>query len=161
MNYLNRHLEDRLKRYAKAFKIVLVAGARQVGKTTLLKHAFPEIKHVVFDPVQDLYGARNDPDQFLETFGSPLILDEVQFVPELLPALKRQVDRNETKGQYFLTSSQNLAVLRNVSENLAVEWVFFDSTDSRRRNSSHRPMHRAGCKTGSKIPKTSTLHREP
>jgi uncharacterized protein len=119
MNYLNRHLEDRLKRHAKAFKIVLVAGARQVGKTTLLKYAFPEIKHVVFDPVQDLYGARNDPDQFLETFGSPLILDEVQYVPELLPALKRRVDRNEAKGQYFLTGSQNLAVLRNVSESLA------------------------------------------
>lgn len=119
MDYLNRHLEDRLIRHAKVFKIVLVAGARQVGKSTLLQHVFPDVKQVVFDPVQDRYGARSDPDQFLETFGSPLILDEVQYAPELLPALKRRVDRSDNKGQYFLTGSQNLSVLRNVSESLA------------------------------------------
>lgn len=119
MNYLERHLEKRLMRYAKVFKVVLVAGARQVGKSTLLQHVFPDIKQIVFDPVQDLYGARSDPDQFLDTFGAPLILDEVQYAPELLPALKRRVDRSNTKGQYFLTGSQNLAVLRNVSESLA------------------------------------------
>jgi uncharacterized protein len=119
MNYLGRHLEDRLLRHSKAFKIVLVAGARQVGKSTLLNHVFPDIKTVVFDPVQDVYGARSDPDQFLDTFGTPLILDEVQYAPELLPALKRRVDRSDDKGQYFLTGSQNLSVLRNVSESLA------------------------------------------
>ncbi len=119
MKYLKRHLESRLSRYAKAFKIVLLAGARQVGKTTLLTHVFPNVKHVVFDPVQDLYGARTDPDQFLDTFGVPLILDEVQYAPELLPALKRRVDRLEANGRYFLTGSQNLAVLRSVSESLA------------------------------------------
>ncbi len=119
MKYRERHLEPRLLRYAKTFKVVLAAGARQVGKSTLLEHVFPNVRHVVFDPVQDLYGARSDPDQFLETFGAPLILDEVQYAPELLPALKRRVDRSEEKGQYFLTGSQNLAVLRNVSESLA------------------------------------------
>jgi predicted AAA+ superfamily ATPase len=119
MTYLNRHLEERLQRLAKAFKIVLLTGARQVGKSTLLQHVFPDIRSVVFDPVQDLYGARRDPDQFLDTFGSPLILDEVQYVPELLPALKRRVDRSPDKGQYLLTGSQNLAVLRTVSESLA------------------------------------------
>ena len=119
MNYLKRHLEQKLLRYAKNFKTILVAGARQVGKSTLLGHVFPDVRQVVFDPVQDLYGARSDPDQFLETFDTPLILDEVQYAPELLPALKRRVDQSEKKGQYFLTGSQNLAVLRNVSESLA------------------------------------------
>lgn len=119
MNYLTRHLEQRLIRHANAFKIVMIAGARQVGKSTLLEHVFQDVKQVVFDPVQDLYGARSDPDQFLDTFGSPLILDEVQYAPELLPALKRRVDRADAKGQYFLTGSQNLSVLRNVSESLA------------------------------------------
>lgn len=119
MKYLGRHLEERLLRHAGLFKTVLLAGARQVGKSTLLQHVFPEIKAVVFDPVQDIYGAREDPDRFLETFGSPLILDEVQYAPELLAALKRKVDRSETKGQYLLTGSQNLSVLRNVSESLA------------------------------------------
>jgi uncharacterized protein len=119
MTYIQRHLEKKLSRYAKAFKTVLVAGARQVGKSTLLAHVFPGIRHVVFDPVQDLYGARSDPDQFLETFPSPLILDEIQYAPELLPALKRRVDRSDACGQYFLTGSQNLAILRDVSESLA------------------------------------------
>ena len=119
MKYLNRHLEPRLLRHAKAFKTVLVAGARQVGKSTLLEHVFPDVRKVVFDPVQDLYGARSDPDQFLDTFRTPLILDEVQYAPELLPALKRRVDGSDAAGQYFLTGSQNLAVLRDVSESLA------------------------------------------
>lgn len=119
MNYLKRHLEQRLVRFSRNFKVVSVAGARQVGKSTLLEHVFPDLRKVVFDPVQDLYGARSDPDLFLETFGSPLILDEVQYAPELLAALKRRVDRDDAKGQYFLTGSQNLAVLRNVSESLA------------------------------------------
>ncbi len=112
-------MEKKLLRHASVFKAVLVAGARQVGKSTLLAHVFPDVRAVVFDPVQDLYGARSDPDQFLETFGTPLILDEIQYAPELLPALKRRVDHSDSKGQYFLTGSQNLAVLRNVSESLA------------------------------------------
>jgi len=119
MDYLNRHLETRLQRHAGLFKTVLLAGARQVGKSTLLQHVFPELRMVVFDPVQDLFGARADPDRFLETFGSPLILDEVQYAPELLAALKRRVDQSDAKGQYLLTGSQNLSVLRNVSESLA------------------------------------------
>ncbi len=119
MKYASRHLESRLRRHASLFKVVLVAGARQVGKSTMLRHVFPGVKVVVFDPVQDIYGAREDPDRFLDTFGSPLILDEVQYAPEVLPAIKRRVDQSEKKGQYLLTGSQNLAVLRNVSESLA------------------------------------------
>jgi uncharacterized protein len=119
MRYLNRHAEHKLKRYAQTFKVVLVTGARQVGKSTLLRHVFPDVKNAVFDPVQDLYNARNDPDQFLRTFGTPLLLDEVQYAPEILPAIKRRVDQNDAKGQYVLTGSQNLSVLRNVSESLA------------------------------------------
>lgn len=119
MKYLARHLEGRLQRHAGLFKVVLLAGARQVGKSTLLQHGFPQVKAVVLDPVQDLYGAREDPDRFLDTFGSPLILDEVQYAPELLAALKRRVDRSAEKGQYLLTGSQNLSVLRNVAESLA------------------------------------------
>jgi len=74
---------------------------------------------VVFDPVQDLHGARSDPDLFLDSFPPPLILDEVQYAPELLPALKRRVDRLDERGRYLLTGSQNLAVLETVAESLA------------------------------------------
>ncbi|NLN59086.1 MAG: ATP-binding protein [Gammaproteobacteria bacterium] len=119
MRYINRHLEARLRRFAASFKVVLLVGARQVGKSTLLQHVFPEVRSVVFDPVQDIYGARHDPDQFLETFGTPLILDEVQYAPQLLAAVKRRADLSAESGQYFMTGSQNLAILRDVSESMA------------------------------------------
>jgi predicted AAA+ superfamily ATPase len=98
---LHRHLEPKLQKMAASFKIVLLEGARQVGKSTLLTHLFPEAKVFVFDPFQDLYGARRHPDLFLNQFEPPLILDEIQFVPELLPALKRKVDHSNKKEQYF------------------------------------------------------------
>jgi len=117
--YLKRHIESKLQIYAKNFKIVLVKGARQVGKSTLIQKCFPKLKAIVFDPVQDLYGAREDPDQFLANFPAPIILDEVQYVPELIPALKRKIDLSDKKGQYIITGSQNISVIRDVSESLA------------------------------------------
>ena len=119
MNYRNRHLEKVLVQYTGIFKIVLITGARQVGKSSLLENTFPDYKTVVFDPIRDIYGAREDPDLFLDNFPAPLILDEIQYAPEILPSLKRRVDKNEKKGQYILTGSQNILMLRNVSESLA------------------------------------------
>ena len=119
MEYRTRHAEKRLTELARHFKIVLVTGARQVGKSTLLSHVYPDIRSIVFDPTLDLYGERRDPDLFLDSFPSPLILDDIQYVPGLLPALKRRIDRSGRKGQYFLTGSQNLSMLRHVSESLA------------------------------------------
>ena len=125
MNYLPRHLEQQILESAKYFKAILLLGARQVGKSTLFSHLFPNIKTIVFDPVQDLYGARQDPELFLDSFPSPLVLDEVQYVPELLAALKRKMDRNEEKGQYFLTGSQNFSMLRTVAESMAGRVAIF------------------------------------
>src|ERR1051325_11645252 len=109
--YLTRQFEEKVRIYAKYFKVVLILGARQVGKSTLLTHVFPNLKHVVFDPVDDKFSVRSDPDLFLQNFPSPIILDEVQYVPELLGAIKRIVDESEDKGQYFLTGSHNLMML--------------------------------------------------
>lgn len=117
--YRQRHIEGKLLEFAKYFKVILVTGARQVGKSTLLSHLLPEVKTFVFDPVQDYYGVRRDPDLFLENFPPPLLLDEVQFVPELLSALKRKVDTLDAPARYFLTGSQNLGMLRSVSESMA------------------------------------------
>ena len=119
MKYRTRHAESKLQQLARHFKVVLITGARQVGKSTLLTHVFSDTKVVVFDPVQDIYGARTDPELFLDSFPPPVILDEVQFVPELLPALKRRVDLTDACGQYLLSGSQNLTVLRSVAESMA------------------------------------------
>jgi len=119
MLYKPRSLQPKILEFEKFFKVILLLGARQVGKNTLLKHLFPHLKMVVFDPLQYLYGAGQDPDLFLRNFPSPLILDEVQYIPELLAALKRKVDLSEKKGQYLLTGSQNFQILKNKAESLA------------------------------------------
>jgi uncharacterized protein len=120
MGYRPRLIEGRLRRLARNFPVVLLTGARQVGKSTTLAHLFSaRARTFVFDPVLDLYGARSDPEFFLDQHPPPLILDEIQYAPELLPGIKRRVDARPGAGQYFLTGSQNLAVLRGVSESLA------------------------------------------
>lgn len=125
MRYLPRHIEKQILESARHFKAILLLGARQVGKSTLLQHLLPEVKNFVFGPVQDIYKARQDPHLFLDSFPSPLILDEVQYVPELLAALKQKMDRDESKGQYFLTGSQNFSMLRNVAESMAGRVAIF------------------------------------
>ena len=117
--YKTRHLEQKVKDFSNYFKIVLITGARQVGKSTLLEHVFPDYNHVTFDPVEDIYNARKDPDLFLDNFPAPIILDEIQYAPELLPALKRRVDKSDKKGQYFLTGSQNIMMMKLVAESMA------------------------------------------
>lgn len=120
MNYRNRLLEQKILRCKEVFPVLLITGARQVGKSTLLSHLFgAEMPQVVFDPVIDVGNARQDPEFFIDQHPPPIILDEIQYAPELLPVIKRRIDRREAPGQYFLTGSQNLSLLRNVSESLA------------------------------------------
>ena len=119
MNYRERHLERRLSRLRSAVPVVLVIGARQSGKSTLLSHVAPGAARVVFDPVIDIGNAREDPELFLDQYRPPLILDEVQYVPDLLAVIKRRVDEDGAPGQYLLTGSMNLMLLRSVSESMA------------------------------------------
>ena len=119
MTYRPRRAENKVRDYSQWFKSVLLLGARQCGKTTLLRRLFPDIPIITFDPVQDLHGARQSPDLFLDSFPPPVILDEVQYAPELFSALKRRLDRSEGCGLYFLTGSQNPAMLRQVAESMA------------------------------------------
>lgn len=119
MNYKKRLYEERVLQFVQFFKVLFLVGARQVGKSSLLTHLFPQLPTFVFDPVQDLFNARQDPDLFLQNFAAPLILDEIQYAPELLPVLKRTVDQSDEKGQYLLTGSQQISILKNVAESMA------------------------------------------
>jgi uncharacterized protein len=122
-----RHLAQKLRELADAFPVVVVSGARQVGKTTLVRHVFPRWQYIVFDPVRDVAGASADPDLFLGTHETPLVLDEIQLAPALVPAIKRWVDgRPGETGLYVLTGSQQWQVLRNVAESLAGRAAFLD-----------------------------------
>lgn len=118
--YKRRLLEGKLLELMDYFPVVAVLGARQVGKSTLIEHLFKnKAESIVFDPVVDIGNAREDPEFFLQNIKSPAILDEVQYAPELLPVIKRRVDREKTSGLYLLSGSQNLSVLKSISESLA------------------------------------------
>lgn len=100
------------------FPAVIIVGARQVGKSTLLEHVFPNIPKVVFDPVIDIENARRDPELFLNNRPAPLILDEIQYAPELIPSIKRRIDVDKKPGQYLITGSQQWEVMKLLSESL-------------------------------------------
>ncbi|HCE45388.1 MAG TPA: GTP-binding protein [Lentisphaeria bacterium] len=120
MRYIYRQISDRILGLFKEFPVIIITGARQVGKTTLLKHLFADKgDYVVFDPTIDIENARRDPDLFLDNHKEPLILDEIQYAPELVAAIKRRVDKDKHPGRFILTGSQQWQVLKNISESLA------------------------------------------
>ena len=105
--YKKRLITEKIRRLAEVFPAIVLVGARQVGKSTLIQKVFGHSASVVvFDPVTDIQNARQDPDLFLDNNVTPLILNEIQYAPELIPAIKRRIDQNRTPGQYILTGSQ-------------------------------------------------------
>ena len=127
MKYHKRLIESKLRAYSESFACTLVSGARQVGKSTLLAELFgDQYRTFVFDPVQDIYGVKQDPDLFLKNNPPPLILDEIQYAPELVPALKRYVDRQRRPGMFLITGSQQWQVMRHLSESLAGRVAMLD-----------------------------------
>lgn len=117
--YFERLITNKLRNLFDNFPVVIITGARQVGKSTLLEHMYPHIPKVMFDPIIDVENARQDPELFLNNRRPPLILDEIQYAPELIPAVKRRVDEDRTAGQYLVTGSQQWEVMKLLSESLA------------------------------------------
>ncbi|MGC4044790.1 MAG: AAA family ATPase [Armatimonas sp.] len=122
-----RNITHNLKEALGDTPVVLLTGARQTGKTTLARDLafapenFPG-RYATLDDLEVRSAARADPAGFLATLaasGEPVILDEIQHVPELLPAIKVSVDRDRRPGRFLLTGSANVLVLPKVSESLA------------------------------------------
>ncbi|MDP2361057.1 MAG: ATP-binding protein [bacterium] len=117
---VDRHLQTAVRRVSEQFPVVLVTGARQVGKTTLLRHAASaDRRYVSLDDPLLLEQARREPELFLERYPGDLLLDEIQYAPGLLPLIKQRVDADARPGRYWLTGSQPFHLMRGVSESLA------------------------------------------
>ena len=125
--YIERHLSERLKKLAGSFPVVVLCGARQTGKSTLLAKLFGKTcRTVVFDPIIDIQNARAEPDLFLANNPAPLILDEIQYAPQVVASIKRRVDSDRKPGMYLLSGSQQWSVMKSLSESLAGRVVFVD-----------------------------------
>ncbi len=115
-----RILTKTIKRAIKTFPAIVVTGPRQSGKTTLLKSLFSKTHTYVNLENPDVrMRASSDPIAFLDNITLPVIIDEIQYVPELLPYIKSRIDDNRKSGQWLLTGSQNFTLMHGVSESLA------------------------------------------
>ncbi len=119
--YITRSLEPALRRAIREFPAIILTGPRQSGKTTLLNHLFgKKYRYVSVEPPDIRAAATDDPRGFIDMNPPPVIFDEVQYAPDLLPYIKERIDsRRQTAGQYLLTGSQNLLLMHGVNESLA------------------------------------------
>lgn len=115
-----RELSTAVRRLAAHFPAVVVTGARQTGKTTLLTRLFPDYRYVSLDLPAQAQLAEEDPRSFLQRHPPPLLVDEVQYAPRLFRYLKIEIDENrDANGQFILTGSQKFSLMKEVSDSLA------------------------------------------
>ena len=115
----DRKLKEHLAYAAKKFPVVTLTGPRQSGKTTLVKHLFPNKSYVTLEDVDQRFFAKEDPRSFLKNFPHGAIIDEVQHVPDLFSYIQTRVDNNQVMGEFILTGSQNSLLSQNISQTLA------------------------------------------
>lgn len=115
-----REVKKRIEKINNAFRVLVVTGPRQVGKTTLLESMMPEnMTKVSLDDETLRSEAKENPKIFLDSYPTPLFIDEAQYAPELFPYIKMKVDKDKTRGQYWLSGSQLFDLMKNVTESLA------------------------------------------
>lgn len=113
-------MSRKVEELSRFYPCVLLTGARQVGKSTLLRHMLPDgMRYLTLDDYQLADVAKGDPMGFLDAYDGPLCIDEVQHAPELFRAIKMKVDANRRPGMYWLTGAQRFHMMKGVSDSLA------------------------------------------
>lgn len=119
MEYIKRAIEDVIEHSAQTFKCTLITGARQTGKSTLVKHLFADVKQVSFDDLFVEEQAKTNPEMFMSLNEPPVFFDEIQYVPSLFRYIKQASDNNESKGLFYLSGSQPFKLMELASDSLA------------------------------------------
>lgn len=121
MKYIHRNLEKIVNQVTKEYPVVLVTGPRQVGKTTMLQKLMEgtDRSYVTLDDLNERSMAKTDPELFLQLHKPPVLIDEVQYAPELFTYIKIHVDKNHNPGDFWLTGSQVFKLMSGVQESLA------------------------------------------
>lgn len=117
--YIKRHIENAVLERAKMKGAVVVTGARQVGKTTLIENLKPDVTKITFDDLPTRRRAAEEPSVFFDFNPPPVFIDEVQYAPVIFHYIKILLDKSRNKGDFYLTGSQSFDLMQNVTESLA------------------------------------------
>ncbi|MDD6237115.1 MAG: ATP-binding protein [Clostridiales bacterium] len=120
MAYIKRDLEDKIVTLSKEYSCILITGPRQVGKTTILRQLMDDSReYVTLDDLEERALAKRDPAMFLTMHSAPIMIDEVQYAPELFSYIKMKIDKGAAPGTYWLTGSQAFKLMELAQESLA------------------------------------------
>jgi uncharacterized protein len=120
MPFIRRALETEILKAGRAFSAILLTGPRQCGKTTLLRHCYPQASYVLLEDPDVIGRVRSDPRAFMEGLRPPVILDEIQNAPELFNYVRTRIDASpRRKAQWLLTGSQEAPLMQGVTESMA------------------------------------------
>jgi len=117
--YIPRHIEAVVERISKRKSVLVLTGARQVGKSTMFKQVYKDLNYISLNRPLVRESAKDNPSLFFDMNQPPVIVDEIQKIPELFDYIKDIVDENKKKGQFYLTGSQSQILMNNVSDSLA------------------------------------------
>lgn len=118
--WIEREIAGKILQLSRSFPALILTGARQTGKTSLLRRLFPKHRYVSLDLRAFAEQAEESPESFLRDHPPPVVIDEVQYAPQLFRHLKIAIDRNRSeKGQFILTGSQKFTLMKEVSDSLA------------------------------------------